>query len=225
MKNKILIILPSRCGDSDRTSNVERFIENWKENTEGYSDLCLAIDEDEKDKYKEYDNVILDISKRERLAPKLNYIALKYCDKYKYIAFFGDDHIIKTKWESEFLNFFIKNNTAILYGNDLLQRSNLPTAVCLSSNIITTIGYIVPIGLKHMFIDNFWYDLGNSLKILKYFNNVIFEHLHPANNKSKQDSQYEIANQVFNEDYLVYDKYLKTQFPLDVKKLKNVLTK
>jgi hypothetical protein len=68
------------------------------------------------------------------------------------------------------LNFFVNNNgVGIAYGNDLLQSEKLPTAVCMTSNIIDALDYIVPPQLQHMYADNFWKDLGICTKIIKYF--------------------------------------------------------
>ena len=58
MKKKILIIVPSRSGNSKRYPNVDRFIENWKINTQGLSNLCIALDDDDEHKYPKRDGVI-----------------------------------------------------------------------------------------------------------------------------------------------------------------------
>lgn len=225
MKKKILIIVPSRSGNSKRYPNVDRFIENWKINTQGLSDLCIALDDDDEHKYPKRDGVIYEINPRIRMVPTLNQIAIKYKDEYKYIAFFGDDHVIKTKWESEFINFFdSKGGIGIAYGNDLLQGEKLPTAVCLTSNIVDALGYMAPKNLIHMYADNFWLSLGKRLNIIKYFNNVIFEHLHPDNGKALKDTQYDESNSVFFVDQQEYNKYINSSlFDMDTQKIKKLL--
>jgi len=220
----ILIIVPSRSGDSERYPNVDRFIENWKSNTEGFSDLCIALDDDDAHKYPVREGVIYEINPRIRMIPTLNQIAMKYKDSYKYVAFFGDDHIIRTKWESQFISYFESNNgIGIAYGNDLLQGAKLPTAVCLTSNIVDVLGFMVPECLLHMYADNFWLDLGNNLNIIKYFDNVTFEHVHPDNGKAERDSQYVDAASVAYIDQQAYAVYRSgNDFPNDVNKVKSL---
>jgi hypothetical protein len=156
----------------------------------------------------------------------LNQVAVKYKDEYKYIAFFGDDHVIQTKWESEFVEFFkSNNNVGIAYANDLLQGERLPTAVCLTSNIVDALGYMVPTNLVHMYADNFWLDLGRKLNIIKYFDNIIFEHIHPDNGKAVRDSQYMEANAVFSIDQQQYSHYVNSnKFNEDILKVKKLIS-
>jgi len=227
MKNEILIIVPSRSGDSVRYPNVDRFIENWKLNSEGFSDLCIALDDDDDSKYPRRDGVIYEVNPRIRMIPTLNQIAMKYRHDYKYIAFFGDDHIIQSKWESQFINFFESNNgVGIAYGNDLLQGERLPTAVCLTSNIVDALGYMVPNNLLHMYADNFWLDLGRELNIIKYFDSVIFEHVHPDNGKAERDTQYVDAASVASYDQQQYTLYINSsQYMIDMNKVRRLLHK
>jgi len=225
MKKEILIIVPSRSGNSMRYPNVDRFIENWKLNSEGLSDLCIALDDDDDFKYPRRDGVIYEVNPRVRMIPTLNQVAVKYKDEYKYIAFFGDDHVIQTKWESEFIEFFkSNNNVGIAYANDLLQGERLPTAVCLTSNIVDALGYMVPTNLVHMYADNFWLDLGRELNMIKYFDHVIFEHIHPDNGKAVRDSQYADAAAVAPYDQQQYQLYIQSeQRIIDINKIKELL--
>jgi 2-polyprenyl-3-methyl-5-hydroxy-6-metoxy-1,4-benzoquinol methylase len=220
MKKEILILLPSRSNGVGRENNVERFIESWRNTTEGLSDLCVLLDDDDEFRYKRHSDIIYDINPNMRFVPKLNNASLKYKDCYKYIANFSDDFIIKNKWESEFIEFFINNSgIGIAYGNDLLQSEKLPTAVCMSSNIIDTLGYIIPPCLEHMYADNFWRDLGLESKIIKYFPHIIFEHIHPDAGKANRDKQYKYAAEVAFNDQQEYKKYIQFTFVSDVQKI------
>jgi hypothetical protein len=220
MQKEILIIVPSRSNGSDREKNVERFIESWRKHTEGHSELCILLDDDDEHRYKKHSDILYSINPNMRFVPKVNKAALDFKDKYKYIANFSDDFIIKNKWESEFIEFFTNNNgVGIAYGNDLLQQDKLPTAVCLTSNIIDTLGYMIPPQLQHMYADNFWKDLGTNTKIIKYFPNIIFEHMHPDIGKTHRDKQYEYAAEVALTDNQKYILYLNNEFHNDVLKI------
>jgi 2-polyprenyl-3-methyl-5-hydroxy-6-metoxy-1,4-benzoquinol methylase len=220
MKEKILIILPSRSNGNNRENNVERFIESWREQTEGHSELCVLLDEDDEHRYKKHPDILYYINPNVRFVPKVNKAALNFKDKYKYIANFSDDFIIKNKWESRFIEFFTNNNgVGIAYGNDLLQQDKLPTAVCMTSNIIDTLGYMIPPQLQHMYADNFWRDLGLNTKIIKYFPDIIFEHIHPDAGKTHRDKQYEYAAEVASVDRNEYISYLNNEFKNDILKI------
>jgi hypothetical protein len=225
MKNKILVIVPSRSAGTGRERNVDRFIEYWKQHTEGYSDICIALDTDDHHVYTKYEDILYSINENLRLVPKLNLVANQFINSYKYIAFFGDDHVIKTNWETDFINFFKSNNDiGIAYGNDLLQFEKMPTAVCITSNIIKELGYMVVPSLQHMYADIFWLDLGKALGCIKYFPNIIFEHCHPDNGKAVRDSQYHYAAAVVHADQIAYHNYINSgNFEHDVIKLNKLI--
>ncbi len=220
MKDKILIILPSRSNGTGRENNVERFIQSWRQHTENISDLCILLDDDDEFRYQRHDDVMYYIDSNVRFVPKVNRAALLYKDQYKYIANFSDDFVIKNTWESAFIEFFTNNNgVGIAYGNDLLQSEKLPTAVCMTSNIISKLGYMIPTSLQHMYADNFWRDLGLTTKTLKYFPDIIFEHIHPDAAKATRDAQYQYAAQVAQDDNHAYHNYIHTDFSNDVEKI------
>jgi hypothetical protein len=227
MIKDILIVVPSRSKDNKREDNVDRFIAAWKEYTEGHSDLCVSLDDDDEHYYPRREGVIYTVDPNVRFVPKMNRAALRFKDDYKCIAFFGDDHLIKGKWEKEFLEYFDKNNgVGITYGNDLLQFDKLPTAVCMTSNMITTLGYMIPTQLQHMYADNFWIDLGRATNSIRYFPHIIFEHLHPDIGKAVRDPQYGHAAAVAGQDQYEYQQYLQgEQFRSDINKINNLKNK
>lgn len=227
MKKDILIILPSRSNGTGRELNVERFIKHWQNNTEGYTALCVMLDDDDEHRYSRDSRVMYTVNPNVRFVPKVNRAALQFKGSYKYIANFSDDFIIRTKWESVFLEAFKQNNeVGILYGNDLLQYDKLPTAVCISSNIIDALGYMIPPQLEHMYADNFWKDLGQSTGVLKYFPYLIFEHLHPDKGKAVRDTQYQYAAAVANRDQHEYYTYINSyQYREDIQKINKLKEK
>jgi hypothetical protein len=227
MKKDILVVVPSRSCGNKREENVERFIKAWEENSEGYSDLLISLDDDDEHYYPRNPKVIYTVDPNVRFVPKMNRAALRFKDEYKCIAFFGDDHLIRNKWEREFLDYFDSNNgVGIAYGNDLLQFDKLPTAVCITSNIINELDYMIPTTLQHMYADNFWLDLGINTNIIKYFPHIIFEHLHPDVGKAIRDNQYNHAAAVVGSDHYQYGVYLNTsQFTNDITKINNLKNK
>jgi hypothetical protein len=211
-KKKILVIVPSRSQGNGREKNIERFIDAWKEHSEGMSDIVIALDPDDEHYYTRRKEAIYFVnSSRERMIPTLNKCANAFAKEYEMIAFFGDDHLIKTKWESEMYKANeLCGGLGIFYGDDLLQGSRLATAVCLDAEIVRTLGYIAPPMLTHLFADNFWMDLGRSLDTLRYFPEIVFEHVHPHVGKSEEDSMYLESNSFFEADQKKYEQYLSS---------------
>jgi hypothetical protein len=184
------------------------------------SDLMFAIDEDDADSYPRIDGVLYEVNPRMGMNGTLNYVATKYADKYKYIAFMGDDHRIRTfGWDIVMTEKI--GSLGVAYGNDLIQGQALPTAVLMSSKIIKAIGYMAPPKQKHMYLDNFWLDLGTRLNAIHYLEDVIIEHLHFSVGKSDMDSSYQETNDsaIYNADKVAYDEYLSTQMDIDIDKI------
>lgn len=221
MEKKILIIVPSRSSGGIRNKNIPSLVSSWKETTSGFSDFLLGLDFDDEHYYHpRLQDIKYDINENLNLVPKLNLISSKFIETYKYIFFLGDDHRFRTKnWEDIFISEADKNLYSIYYGEDLKKENNLPTSVFISSNIIKKLGYFVPPCLKHMYADNFWLDLGKNVGCLKYFENVIIEHLHPSTKKSNLDAQYIRVDSYMSEDRKQYQNYLKNEFLEDLKKL------
>jgi len=213
-----LLIVPTR----NRPKNVEEFYECFIKKSSKNTTLCFGIDNDDDSNYDfdKMDRVFIEKNNRLGLNGTLNLIAKKYCNAYDYISFMGDDHRIRTKnWDKILISSKIKN--VISYGNDLLQGENLPTAVLMDSNIIRKLGYMSPPNLKHMYLDNFWKDLGIALNTLKYYDNVTIEHMHYTVNKSDNDSSYAETNtaEIIGHDSDQYKLYKASDFQIDLEKL------
>ena len=224
MINKILIICPSRS----RPANALNMYKSFLSTTSGLSDFCFVLDNDDPEislypSPKSYDLIPLYNDKRTRLGPCLN-IAFEKYNNYKYYGFLGDDHRFRTKsWDTTFINKIINEGKGfgVCYGNDLLQKDKLPTAVVISANILNFIGYFSLPGLIHFKIDRFWKELGLSINKLFYFENVIIEHMHMSCHKSKNDIIYEESHtkDIINNDNSVFSNFKKNSLPAIASKL------
>lgn len=78
-----------------------------------------------------------------------------------------------------------------------------------------------PPNQKHLYLDDFWKDLGENLGTLKYVPSVVIEHMHFQINKSASDEIYERVNsqEMYAHDKIAYDNYKYKQFEKDLKKL------
>jgi hypothetical protein len=214
----ILTIVPSR----GRPEAVNELIEEFNATT-AISNLVIAVDDDDTSEYIVPDKVILEVNPRMKMNGTLNFIANKYCEDYDYLVFMGDDHRPRTQdWDLLLAESIKDIKHGIAYGNDLLQGENLPTAVMQDARITRTLGYFSPPKQKHLFLDNFWKDLGTELGTLVYSPDVIIEHLHPFAGKAQLDAGYIEVNdkQVYIYDQMMYQEYRILRWQDDLAKLR-----
>jgi hypothetical protein len=149
-------------------------------------------------------------------------LEVKFLSEPFAIGFMGDDHCPRTYgWDTAYLDALRELGTGIVYGNDLLQGHRLPTQCAMTSDIVRALGYMSPPELRHMYVDNFWRDLGNAAGCLRYLRDVIVEHRHPAAGKAQMDEGYLRVNApaVYEADERAYADYTRTRFAGDVAKV------
>lgn len=135
------------------------------------------------------------------------------------VAKLDDDHRPRTKgWDRQYLDALHELGTGIVYGNDLYQGRNLPTAPALTADIVQTLGYMGPPVLGHLYVDNFWKDLGEQAGCLRYLPIAVVEHMHPLAGKAAFDDGYERVNdpEQYRRDSAAYEMYKAQQLAADV---------
>ena len=213
---KTLLIVPTR----HRPTSCDALLKQFQETSED-CDILFGIDEDDFSPYSDEVMAKASVNPRLRMCGTLNLLAAKHANDYEYLAFMGDDHRPMTKgWDTE-LARSIGDRPGVAYGNDLLQRENLPTAVMMSASIVQAIGYMAPPTLIHLYMDNFWKALGQELGNLVYRGDIIIEHLHPIAGKADNDAGYIEVNsaEVYTKDAVAFDRYLRDQFAQDLRKI------
>lgn len=159
------------------------------------------------------------VGKRIGLGASINEMALARIDRDDIIGFMGDDHRPRTHgWDLRVIEEIVAKPLAVVYGDDLLQGRNLATHVFMASQLVRRLGYFCPPGVGHMYIDNFWMDLGRSLGTLTYLSDVVIEHMHPLAGKADWDQGYVDVNnsKVYDRDRHAYEFYMKDRFANDI---------
>ena len=215
---KSLALLPTRS----RPKAAKELADNFAE-TALITKLIFAVDEDDPTlpEYKELlgeDMVAVTPSAGVRgLVYPLNYWVRQYKNDYDYFAFMGDDHRPRTKgWDIVFAKV-IDMGADIVYGDDLFQGKNLATAGMISARIVKAFNGMAPDCLQHLYVDNFWMQIGYDLRTLYYCPEVIIEHLHYINGKAEKDELYTVINAPERyevdgkklQDYINSDEYKK----------------
>jgi hypothetical protein len=141
------------------------------------------------------------------------------------VGFMGDDHRPRTVgWDQAYLDVLRELGTGIVYGNDLYQGEKLPTQCAMTADIVRALGFMAPPMLRHMYVDNFWRDLGTAAGCIRYLPDVVVEHMHPAAGKAAVDPGYERVNDpgVFAVDARAYASYRASGMPADVAKVREL---
>ena len=185
--------------------------------TKTVADLIVVVDDDD-EQMNEYIElgVTLFVVKRDGkgMAKPLNKAASHFKDAYRHFAFLGDDHRPRTQeWDKAFVTALDELGTGIVYGNDLFQAEQLPTAVAMTGNIVHALDGMVPPGMIHLYLDNFWMQLGKDLAKIRNMGHIIIEHLHPVAGKADWDDNYREVNaeEVYSADAKAYYDYITSE--------------
>ncbi|WP_372344732.1 hypothetical protein [Streptomyces sp. KL116D] len=200
MADDLLVIIPTR----GRPQAVPEIVQAW-DDTGATADLLFAVDTDDPElaaykkhaaTYKGDGRVRFTFGKRRRLVGTLNQQAVKAAKQYRFLAFMGDDHRPRPAamaWDAR-IRECLSGGPGIVYGNDLLQGEKMATAVAMTSDIVATLDYMAPPTLVHLCVDLVWVDWGRGMQRITYLDDMVIEHLHPANGKADVDAGYEECN-------------------------------
>lgn len=125
-------------------------------------------------------------------------------------AFLGDDHMPRTHgWDAAYLAALREMGSGLVYGDDLLQGERLPTQIAITADIVRAWGWIAPPELAHLYVDNFWLDLGRAAGCIRYLPDVVVEHRHPVARKAAWDAGYDRVNHPdsYERDRLAYEAF------------------
>lgn len=223
---ELVVIVPSR----GRPEKARAFVQAFAD-TRTVAHLVFAIDEDDptRDEYAallgEPVSAIDTGGLPATMVRALNASAIKRAtsdDPPFAVAFMGDDHMPRTfGWDAAYLEALRELGTGMVYGNDLLQGGKLPTQVAVTADIVRALGYMAPPALTHLYVDNFWLDLGRAAGCIQYLPDVIVEHRHPVAGKAQWDEGYRRVNDatMYDRDHAAYQKYLAESFAADVAKV------
>ena len=204
------IVVPSR-GRPENIAQLQRALSD----TFTTSDLWVVCDEDDPtlEEYMETaENLMIFPRESKGMARPLNLGVQRLLREHQYthFAFLGDDHRPRTiRWDQMWIDI-LQDRGGLVYGDDLFQREHLPTAVGMDGSIAMQLDGMVPDGLIHLYLDNFWKQLGEDLNRLFYLPDCIIEHMHPLIGKAKVDEGYVRVNapEIYDADRIRYTQYM-----------------
>lgn len=181
--------------------------------------LVLVVDDDDPDLagYLELGYSATIVTRRLRLGPTLNAFApLAVSLGAEAVGFLGDDHRPRTlDWDVALVGALRRMGSGVVYADDGFQHEKLPTAVAISADLIAELGWMVPPGMIHIALDDWWAALGRDLGRLTYLPEVLIEHMHPAAGKAEWDESYREVNsaEMYGHDFARLNDYLMSEWP------------
>jgi len=213
----MLVIVPTRGRPAAALDLARTFERTCTDATQ----LMFAVDEDDpsRDAYLEtlrpfvrsIDVAVFTVPGPSTMVKALNAAATHLAGGYDVIAFMGDDHRPRTiGWDKRYMDALTDMGVGMVYGDDLLQHERIPTQIAMTSNIIRALGHMAPPNLTHLFVDNYWRDLGAQAGCLRYLPDVVVEHLHPMANKAVWDEGHMRVNapEMYQKDQAAYQTYV-----------------
>jgi len=223
VQSDLVVLIPTRGRPDNAVALEKAFVDT---NTKAVRFYIVDFNDETRSQYSwklPVESVIMIHNETGGMAYPLNNIARQFIGEFDNFAFMGDDHRPRTaNWDEKFVEE-LYTGSDIVYGNDLFQGSNLPTAVAMSGEIVEALRGMVPDTQRHLYLDNFWLKLGQDLGKIKYLPDVIIEHCHAFNGKAPMDENYARVNapQVYSADKVAFDNYIASdQYQTLLAKLK-----
>lgn len=142
------------------------------------------------------------------------------------VGFVGDDHRFRTPGWDAAIDDYLEEHLGVAYGDDLLQRQNLPTQWFVSRPIVDVFGMGLPT-LRHLYIDDYWKTFASAADCLYYMPDIVIEHMHPTAGKAEWDDSYRANNapEMYNADRLAYTEWRNNRMATDVELLRGIVAR
>lgn len=235
----ILLIVPSR----GRPKAAAELVESWRKASDGRSRLLFCLDDDDETLF-DYRSLVRDnagvfmvTGTRKTMCGWTNKVAIggwvgtanrstgsEIREAWDVYASLGDDHRLEPGFESHVYQALHDDlrGPGIVYGDDGIQGPLLPTCAFVSAAIVDVLGYMVPLGIEHLYADNFWLTLGREADCLRYLPHMRTPHLHPLIGGSPMDALYEESGSeaTFARDGAAFDRWVAERKDADVAKVR-----
>lgn len=143
--------------------------------------------------------------------PTYNEIFRRFPNEPQY-GFLADDAILSTpgmltELEKE------AGRDAVAYANDQHHGPAIATMPCIGGDLVRRVGYLAPRYMLHWGIDLVWHAIGERLGVLRYREDLKYDHLHPIWGTGEWDATYRKSQNasMFYRD--VYRSWMVNELP------------
>lgn len=215
----------------NRVSLVKEFIDSFKE-AEGTTPGLLLVDKADYALNEEaYQSLILPpgwgIMKTD--AVSMGDKVREVWDFYKdldWVGILNDDHRPRTKRFDQCILAQLKPH-GIIGTNDgptpdkpWMAPGRLAGGIVFGGDVIRSLAYFFPPGIKHLYSDNAWELLGSRAQCVQILMDVCVEHDHAYKNQKEDDTFKKVnSKESWESDKLAFDTWVNTQASKDVDKL------
>jgi len=107
-----------------------------------------------------------------------------------FYGFICDDGIPRTpNWDVELER--TAGRWYVSCSNDLLHGAGRWSFGALGGDLLRALGFWIPPGFIHLYVDNVWEHLDRELHIMRYRPDIVIEEMHFSNGKAPRDLTYE----------------------------------
>lgn len=189
--------------------------------TGGTLPVMLILDTDDAPKYKELalpDQWAVHVGDHKPMLYRLME-AFEVVRGQPFYGFIGDDALPLTPgWDRALRDS--AGYWGIAYAWDGIQNEKQVSHWVVGGKLAEAVGYFSPPGLKHLYIDNVWTEIGKALGCLKYHEEIKIEHLHFSNYKSEWDDTYHLHGQYAGQDRELFDVWRNGELEEIIKRVR-----
>lgn len=201
MRNKILIVLPSRGRPWKLLESIASI-----QSTSSSCDILVCTDSDDlTSPLIRHPRVMHWSGPRKSFVQWVNLGVKAFVHDYWVFAWGADDVLFKTEGWDDIVMTKMSRKDDIIYGSDGVQNEKLPTHPFVGCAYPRSLGYFIYPALKHYYADNWFHHLGKSRNRITYVPEIKTTHRHHCNGSSKVDQTYTDANKrYFDADYKTF---------------------
>lgn len=185
-----------------RPDNITRFIASYGV-TGAIEPVLMMIDEDD----RSYDNIVFPDSFKVITIPsgstasRRANIPFERFPEEPYYAIMGDDIVPMTNNWDQILKA-AAGRFRIAYPDDGIQHHRLATHPFIGGDLVRSQGFVEEPSMGDWYADNCRMEIGRALHLLKYVEEVKFDHMHYINGKAPLDETYQKQQGRDPKDYI-----------------------
>lgn len=162
------------------------------------------------------------------MGDKLN-AAFKAHPNECWYGWIADDHVIKTDFEGQLRGaagrFGIASANDLVKSNEDTNRSRMHGVAVFGGDLLRSIGFWAPEGVRHLYFDDVWELIGRTLGVWRVLMGVVTQHAHPIYGTAPMDETYRRGNSPERcaEDKASFIRWCETQSVQDILRASNAI--
>lgn len=218
-----LVLCPSRGRPDAAAAVLESFLETRRDPG---SRLVFVVDADDESRDRYPTGYVRIIEPRGSMGGAVRVAAGDHglLGHATSVGMIGDDCRFRTTGWDEALDGWLSERVGIAWPDDGWAHSwsseDKAAHWWLSRPIVDAMGMAPP--TQHLFMDDYWAQLGHAAGCARFFPDVLVEHLHPLAGKAEMDATYQRSSRFAPGDRRWYRRWQTHGKPDDVRRLRAI---